>query len=77
MRLVCCSIIVISLALTIASEAEVNLDNAVGIWLLDEGVGQVAKDSSANGNDGELIKKTKMGGWKVGQIAGIRRDELH
>ena len=52
MRLVCCSIIVMSLALTIASEAEVNLDNAVGIWLLDEGVGQVAKDSSANGNDG-------------------------
>ena len=47
------------LALTIASEAEVNFDNAVGIWLLDEGVGQVAKDSSANGNDGELIKKPK------------------
>ena len=61
MRLVCCSIIVMSLALTIASEAEVNLDNAVGIWLLDEGVGQVAKDSSANGNDGELIKN--QNGW--------------
>ena len=40
MRVVCGSIIVMSLALTIASEAEVNLDNAVGIWLLDEGVGR-------------------------------------
>ena len=77
MRVVCCSIIVMSLALTIASEAEVNLDNAVGIWLLDEGVGQVAKDSLANGNVWRTNKKTKMGGWKVGQIAGIRRDELH
>ena len=57
MRLVCFSIIVMSLALTIVSEAEVNLDTAVGIWLLDEGAGQIAKDSSANGNDGELIKK--------------------
>ena len=67
MRLVCCSIIVMSLALTIASEAEVNLDNAVGIWLLDEGVGQVAKDSSANGNDGELIKKPKWVDGKLGK----------
>ena len=34
MRLVCCSIIVMSLALTIASEAEVNLDNQLefGSW---------------------------------------------
>ena len=67
MRVVCCSIIVMSLALTIASEAEVNLDNAVGIWLLDEGVGQVAKDSSANGNDGELIKKPKWVDGKLGK----------
>ena len=67
MRLVCCSIIVMSLALTIVSEAEVNLDTAVGIWLLDEGAGQVAKDSSANGNDGELIKKPKWVDGKLGK----------
>ena len=30
------------------------LDDAVGIWLFDEGKGGVAADTSGNGNDGEI-----------------------
>ncbi len=30
------------------------ISEAVGIWLLDEGKGQVSKDFSGKGNDGKL-----------------------
>jgi hypothetical protein len=36
------------------SYAEVEPDNILGIWLLDEGKGDIAEDSSGNGNDGTL-----------------------
>ena len=34
--------------------AEVNPGSIVGVWLLDEGTGDVTVDSSGNGNDGQL-----------------------
>jgi hypothetical protein len=40
--------------LTNSSYANIDLENAVGIWLFDEGNGDIAKDSSGNGNDGTL-----------------------
>jgi hypothetical protein len=40
--------------LTIPGYAKLDPKNAVGIWLFDEGNGDVAKDSSGNGNDGTL-----------------------
>ena len=39
------------------------LDDAVGIWLFDEGKGGVAADTSGNGNDGEIT------GQKVNSVA--------
>ena len=34
---------------------EINSESIVGIWLLDEGQGKSVKDSSGNGNDGEIV----------------------
>ena len=41
-------------------EAKLSLDDNIGIWLLDEGKGDVAKDSSPNKYEGEL-KGRQMG----------------
>lgn len=53
--IVCVSTIVISLLLAGEADAGVNLDDAVGIWLFDEGEGDVVIDSSGKGNDGEIL----------------------
>ena len=54
-------------AFPILSAAEVSVDDAIGVWLFDEGRGNVAKDSSPNGNDGELIAGPK---WVEGKFGG-------
>jgi hypothetical protein len=48
---VCFSLIAVHM-----STAEIDFDTAVGIWLFDEGKGGVAKDTSGEGNDGEVVK---------------------
>ena len=52
--LTCLAILTISLTLTIHTYAEIDLETARGIWLLDEGEGNVINDMSGNENDGEL-----------------------
>ncbi len=37
------------------SSAKIDSDAALGIWFFDEGKGGTAKDSSKNGNDGEIV----------------------
>jgi len=37
------------------SNAEIDPDTVVGIWLFDDGSGNTAEDSSENGNDGEFV----------------------
>lgn len=51
--LICISLI-IGLIITGQSSAKLDLKTAAGIWLLDEGKGDIAKDSSENGNDGTI-----------------------
>ncbi len=48
------AIIAMSLAFTLQIHAEIDFGTARGIWLLDEGKGDVIKDSSGNDNHGEL-----------------------
>ena len=48
------AIITISLTLTVQTYAEIDLETARGIWLLDEGDGDVINDMSGNGNHGQL-----------------------
>ena len=52
--IVCLAIITISLTLTVQTYAEIDLETARGIWLLDEGDGDVINDMSGNGNHGQL-----------------------
>ena len=52
--LTCLAIITISLTLTVHTYAEIDLETARGIWLLDEGEGNVINDMSGNENHGEL-----------------------
>jgi len=54
LTLVCVSFIIMGLILTGQSSAKLDLKTAAGIWLLDEGKGEVAGDLSENGNDGTL-----------------------
>jgi hypothetical protein len=51
---ICLSCIVVSLIFAGQSYAEVDPETIVGIWLFDEGAGDIAQDSSGNGNDGTL-----------------------
>ena len=52
--IVCLAIIAMSLIFTVHTYAEVDLGTARGIWLLDEGEGNMINDMSGNENHGEL-----------------------
>jgi hypothetical protein len=52
--------------LTTSSYAKLDLQTCVGMWLFDEGSGDIAKDSSGNKNDGTLKNKPK---WVDGKFA--------
>lgn len=47
--------------------AKIEPKNIVGMWLFDEGSGDVASDSSENGNDGTLLNKPKWVAGKFGR----------
>ena len=64
--IVCVSLI-FGLILTGVSNAQIDPNNCVGLWLFDEGSGTVAKDSSKNGNDGTLQKDPKWVPGKFGK----------
>jgi len=55
LTLTCVCLIVASLIVTVPGFAKIGSEDIVGIWLLDDGSGKVAKDSSDNGNDGEIF----------------------
>lgn len=61
------SFIVISLMFTGKSSAKIDLETCVGMWLLDEGSGTTAKDSSENKNDGTLENGPKWVDGKFGK----------
>jgi len=53
--IMCICLIIVGLMSTNISYANINAKNIMGIWLLDEGQGDVAKDSSGNGNNGMIV----------------------
>ena len=63
---VCVSLMVISLMVSGVTFAKVDFKDCVGMWLFDEDKGDVAKDSSSKGNDGEIIGKAKRVAGKFG-----------
>jgi len=46
---------------------DVYAQNLVGLWLFDEGKGDVVKDASGNGNDGKVMKGAKWVDGKYGK----------
>jgi hypothetical protein len=55
----CVSLVIAGLIVTGVSNAKIDPKTCVGAWLFDEGKGDVAKDSSANGNNGTIVKSPK------------------
>ncbi len=49
-------VVAIGLAWGIPSGADFDLNDAVGVWHLDEGEGDIAHDSSKSGDDGKLFR---------------------
>ena len=48
------SVIALSLMAASVSNAAINPEDVVAIWLFDEGDGDIAEDSSGNGHDGQI-----------------------
>lgn len=44
------------------SYAKIDPESLMGMWLFDQGKGDVVKDSSANGNDGEIVGAKRVEG---------------
>lgn len=59
-------ILVIS-CISVSSNYAIDRDSIAGMWLFDEEQGNIAKDSSGKGNDGELLGNLE---WVEGQIGG-------
>jgi len=66
LKLLCVGLMVISLMFTGQSSAIIDIEKTcVGMWLFNEGSGDVAKDSSGKGNDGDIVGGAK---WVDGQF---------
>jgi hypothetical protein len=48
------------------SDAQIDPEKIVGIWLLDENKGDVAEDASGNGYDGTITQSD----WVDGEVDG-------
>jgi hypothetical protein len=67
LALLCVSTIFISLVFTALSFAKIDPKTVAGIWLFDEGSGNIAKDTSGNKNDGKLMGDPKWVNGKFGK----------
>jgi len=61
------SLLVVSLMFIGPSAAVIDPGSIAGLWLLDEGTGKTAKDTSGNGHDGKFISNSKWVAGKFGQ----------
>ena len=62
------------LLFAVSSEAVIEPENIAGMWLFDDGGGDVAEDSSGNGNDGTLTNGAE---WDTGKFGdGVAFDGL-
>ena len=66
LALVCASIIGICLMFAGIGHAKIDIKTVAGLWLLDEDDGDIAKDSTENGNDGSIVGNAKWIDGKFG-----------
>lgn len=64
-KILLCMMFMLSLVVSY-SQAEIDPDKIVGIWLLNEGKGDVAEDASENGREGTVTQ----GKWQDGKFDG-------
>ena len=64
-KILLCAMLALSLAVSY-SQAEIDPDRIVGIWLLDEGKGDTAEDASENGREGTITNAK----WAKGKFDG-------
>ena len=63
LKVLFCAVLVLGLVAGY-SHAKIDPDRIVGIWLLDEGNGDVAEDASENGRKGTIVQ----GNWQAGKF---------
>lgn len=63
--LMCISLLFLCLMFMVQSSIAVTMDDAIGIWLFDDGKGDTAADSSKNGHEGKLMDNPQ---WVDGQF---------
>ena len=66
LTIICISFIILGLIISSPGYTKIDPTDIVGLWLLDEETGKVAKDSSGNGNDGEILGDIKWDKGKFG-----------
>lgn len=67
LTIACISLTVISLMLTGQISAQIDLESAAGLWLFDEGKGDIAEDFSPNSRNASLNGNPKWVAGKFGQ----------
>ncbi len=77
LSLFCAIIIVMIMMLAGVSNAKVDLETVVGMWLFDDGSGNQAKDSSGKGNHGKLVKSPKWVNGKFGMALEFDGKDNH
>jgi len=60
------ALVCVSLMVAGISYAKIDLETCVGVWLFDEGKGNIASDSCENGSDGKIHGGAKWVGGKLG-----------
>ena len=75
--LVCFSLFFIGVFLVSTTTAEIDPDTIVGMWLFDEGNGNVAGDETGNGLDGELEGKPNWVNGKFGKALELDGGGAH
>lgn len=61
------TVVIVILCFSLQSQAEIDPENTVGVWLFDTDPENGVKDSSGNGHDGEIKGNVKSVGGKFGQ----------
>jgi len=64
LTIICISFIIVSLMCAGQSYAQIDSETVLGVWLLDEGKGDITEDASGNGHDGTLRGSPD---WVAGQ----------
>ncbi len=71
LKLLCVSLMVINLMFVGISSAKIDFETCVGMWLFDEGRGDVAKDSSGTDNNGTIEGGAKWVDGKFGKALSL------